>query len=366
MFRESVQAFLEREIKPHYSAWEERGWVDREAWLAAGRAGFLCMTVPEAYGGAGADFLYSAILIEEQWRAGCPAPGYYTHSDIVAPYIANYAGEPLKQRWLPPMASGEVIAAIAMTEPEAGSDLKALRTTAVKDGEDYLINGGKTFISNGWLADMVVVAAKTDPASGAKGISLFVVETGRPGFHKGRRLEKLGQKAQDTAELFFENVRVPAGNMIGEPNRGFAYLMNQLAQERLAVAIAALGGAKGAYSGTLDYVRSRNAFGRPVAEFQNTQFQLATCKTEIAVGEAFVDRCLELLVQGELPADSAAMAKLWLTDMQARVVDTCLQLHGGYGYMLEYPVARAYADARAQRIYAGTNEIMKLLIARNL
>lgn len=364
--RDTTRRFFETEVAPHYPDWEEAGHVDREVWRKAGSMGLLCSMIPEAYGGPGGDPLTASAMLEEQMRLGFPAPGFYTHSDIVAPYILDFADEALKQSWLPRMASGDVIAAIAMTEPDTGSDLKAIRTTARRDGNHFVISGQKTFITNGHLADMVVVAAKTSAEPGSRNISLFIVDAATPGFRKGRILSKLGQKAQDTAELFFDEVRVPASNMIGRMDEGFGYLMQQLARERLWVAVSALGAAKGVLADAVEYTRGRKVFDGTVFDFQNTQFRLADCKTEISVGEAFVDRCLAALMAGELTATTAAMAKLWLTEMQARVVDTCLQFYGGNGYMTEYPVARAYADARAQRIYGGTNEIMRMLIARSL
>ncbi|GGB28339.1 acyl-CoA dehydrogenase [Tistrella bauzanensis] len=364
--RYSVQRFFESEIAPNYADWEKRGYVDRDVWRKAGSLGLLCSTVPEEYGGPGGDFLTASVIIEEQMRQGYSAPGFYTHSDIIAPYILEFGSEALKRRWLPRMASGEAIAAIAMTEPGAGSDLKAIRTHARRDGCDFIINGAKTFITNGYLADLVVVAAKTAPEKGAHGISLIVVETKTPGFRCGQILEKMGQKAQDTVELFFDEVRVPASNLIGDENQGFSYLMRQLAQERLAVAVSAIGWAKGVLADTVRYTRDRQVFGSPLMTFQNTQFKLAECRAEIMVGEAYVDRCITRHMEGRLTDAEAAAAKMWLSEMQARVIDTCLQFFGGYGYMSEYPVARAYTDARAQRIYGGANEIMRMIIARSL
>lgn len=364
--RDSVQKFIEGEVAPQYARWEADGLVDRKVWRKAGAFGLLCSTIPEIYGGPGGDALTASVILEEQMRLGYSAPGFYTHSDVIAPYLLEFASEALKLEWLPEMASGEVIAAIAMTEPGTGSDLRAIRTTALRVGDDLVINGQKTFITNGHLADMIVVIAKTNPEAGAKGVSLIVVDVNTPGFSKGPLLSKLGQKAQDTVELFFDDVRVPVTNIIGAENAGFGYLMHQLARERLWVAVSALGGARGVLADAITYVRDRKVFGKTVLDFQNTQFKLAECKADIAVGEAFVDRCLTQLMDGTLSDTSAAIAKMWLTEMQGRVVDTCLQFYGGYGYMSETPVARAFADARAQRIYGGTNEIMRMLIARSL
>jgi alkylation response protein AidB-like acyl-CoA dehydrogenase len=366
LFRDSVRKFLEQHAVPFHAQWEKNGHVDRALWYKAGEAGLLCSHLPEAYGGAEADFLYSAVVIEEIARLGLTGIGFSLHSDIVAPYLLHYGSEEQRRRYLPRMASGELIGAIAMTEPGAGSDLQGVRTTAVLDGDEYVINGSKTFITNGWLADLVVVVAKTDPQAGARGTSLFLVETGTPGFSRGRRLEKVGMKAQDTSELFFQDVRVPRENLLGQAGMGFAYLMQELPQERLTVGVAALASAEAALGWTLDYTRERKAFGKAVADFQNTRFKLAEMAAEIQVGRVFTDRCLELHLQGKLDVPTAAMLKYWATELQCRVLDECVQLHGGYGYMWEYPVARAWADARVQRIYAGTNEIMKEIIARSL
>ena len=366
MFRESVRKFYEREVAPHHARWEEDGIVPRECWRKAGEAGFLCVAIPEAYGGVGADRYYSTILMEEQSYFGFSGPGFSLHSEIVAPYILNYGTEEQKKTWLPKMARGEIIGAIAMTEPGAGSDLQGVRTTAIRDGDDFVINGQKTFITNGQNADLVIVVTKTSPKEGAKGTTLFLVEGSRPGFTKGRNLEKLGMKAQDTSELFFNDVRVPASNMLGGEGQGFFLLMQELPWERLQIAIAAVASCEAALKWTLEYTRQRTAFGKPIAHFQNTRFELAEIKTETQVARVFVDRCIELVAQNKLDVESAAMAKWWTTDLQCRVIDRCLQLHGGYGFMWEYPIARAYADARVQRIYGGTNEIMKELISRTL
>jgi long-chain-acyl-CoA dehydrogenase len=366
LFRNTVNAFIDREIAPHYARWEKEGQVSREVWKKAGEAGLLLTDVPAEYGGSGADFLYSAVMIDEMAKRVYTAPGFRLHSDIVAPYILNYGSEEQKRTWLPRMAKGEVITAIAMTEPGTGSDLQAIRTTALRQGNELVVNGQKTFITNGGLADLVIVAAKTDTSAGAKGVTLVLVETERPGFKRGRNLEKIGQNAQDTAELFFEDVRVPPSNMLGEEGRGFACLMNQLPRERLLVAIGSVAIMEAALQWTIDYTRERKAFGKAIAEFQNTRFKLAEVKTEVTVARVFLNHCLELFLAGELDATTAAMSKWWLTELDNKVLDTCLQLFGGYGYMLEYPIARAYADARVHRIYAGTTEIMKELVARSL
>jgi len=366
LFRESVRKFLEREAAPFHGQWEKQGYIDRQLWSKAGEQGLLCSHLPEEYGGMAVDFLYSAIVIEEISRLGLTGIGFSLHSDIVAPYILHYGSEALKQKYLPKLIAGESITAIAMTEPGAGSDLQGVKTTAVLDGDEYVINGSKTFITNGYLADLVIVVAKTDPQAGAKGTSLFLVEAGTPGFAKGKRLEKVGMKAQDTSELFFQDVRVPKENLLGQAGMGFAYLMQELPQERLTVAIGAISAAEAALQWTLDYTRERKAFGQAIADFQNTRFKLAEIATEVQIGRVFLDRCLELHLQGKLDVPTAAMAKYWATDLQCKVLDECVQLHGGYGFMWEYPIARAWADARVQRIYAGTNEIMKEIIARSL
>ncbi|OEC35497.1 acyl-CoA dehydrogenase [Pseudomonas cuatrocienegasensis] len=366
LFRDTVRRFLEQEAVPYHAQWEKDGHVDRNLWRKAGEAGLLCSHIPEAYGGMAADFLYSTVVIEEIGRLGLTGIGFSLHSDIVAPYLLHYGCEAIKQKYLPRLVSGELITAIAMTEPGAGSDLQGVKTTAVLEGDSYVINGSKTFITNGYLADLVVVVAKTDPKAGAKGTSLFLVEAGTPGFDKGKRLEKVGMKAQDTAELFFQDVRVPKENLLGQAGMGFAYLMQELPQERLTVGVGAIASARAALQWTLDYTRERKAFGKAIADFQNTRFKLAEMATELQIGQVFVDRCLELHLQGKLDVPTAAMLKYWGTDLQCKVLDECVQLHGGYGFMWEYPVARAWADSRVQRIYAGTNEIMKEIIARSL
>jgi len=365
-FRDSVRRFMETEVAPHDDQWQEQGYVDRSAWKKAGDNGFLCCSMPEAFGGADADKLYSIILIEEQARINNSSLGFGLHSEIVAPYLNNYGTDVLKQKYLPKMASGEMIGAIAMTEPGTGSDLQSVKTNAVKKGDKYILNGAKTFITNGWNADLVIVVAKTDPTKGAKGTSLIVVDTGMPGFSKGKRLKKLGLKGQDTAELFFDNVEVPAENLLGQEGNGFIYLMQELPWERMQIAIAAVSKCEAAIGWTIDYVKNRKAFGKPVAGFQNTRFKLAELATETQVMRVFVDRCIELLLEKKLDTATASMAKMWSTDVEGKIIDECLQLHGGYGFMWEYPIARAYADARVQRIYGGTNEIMKEVISRSI
>lgn len=366
MFRDAVRKFMQREIEPHTEQWEKDGHISREAWKKAGDAGILCTHLPAEYGGSEVDFRYSAIAIEEQMRVFATGPGFSLHSDIVAPYILHYGNEEQKQKWLPQMASGDVISAIAMTEPGAGSDLAGVRTTAVLDGDDYVINGSKTFITNGQMADLIVVVAKTDTSAGAKGVSLFLVEADRAGFQRGQNLNKVGMKAQDTSELFFDNVRIPKENLLGQENKGFIYLMQELPQERLSVALMAVGAMRACYDATVEYVKERKAFGKPIAALQNTRFKLAELLTELEVTQAYVDRCLALHCEGQLSVEAAASCKLWATEAQCRLIDECVQLHGGYGYMWEYPVARAYADARVQRIYAGTSEIMKEIISRTI
>ncbi|MCW8861345.1 MAG: acyl-CoA dehydrogenase family protein [Rhodospirillales bacterium] len=366
MFRDSVRRFIEREISPFHDQWEKDGQISRDAWRKAGEGGLLCATMPEEYGGAGADFRYSAIVIEELGHANCSGPGFALHSDIVAPYILHYGTEDQKKAWLPRLATGDAVGAIAMTDPSAGSDLQGVKTRAVLDGDEYVINGSKTFITNGQHADLVIVVCKTDPAQGAKGTSLIVVEGERKGFTKGRNLEKIGLKAQDTSELFFDDCRVPKSNLLGGENQGFKYLMQELPQERLIVALGAVANAAAGLEWTIEYTRERKAFGQAIADFQNTRYTLADLKSQVEVARVFTDRCLELHVDGKLDVETAAMAKLWTTEMQFKVLDACLQLHGGYGYMWEYPIARAWADARVQRIYAGTSEIMKELISRAL
>ena len=367
-FRDSFRRFMEKEIAPFHAEWEEQGYVDRAVWNKAGENGFLCMTVPEAYGGSEADKLYSVIQMEELARGGFTGIGFGLHSEIVAPYILHYGTPEQKARYLPKLASGEMVGAIAMSEPAAGSDLQGIKATALEQPDgSYVLNGSKTFITNGWHADLVVVVAKTNPAAGGKGTSLLLVERGMPGFSVGQRLKKMGMKAQDTSELFFDNVRVPADNLLGGKayeNRGFICLMEQLPWERLQIAIGAVAASQAAIDWTVDYVKERKVFGAPVASFQNTRFTLAELQTQVQVARVFVDKCCELVCQDKLDTATASMAKYWTTDLQCKVMDECVQLFGGYGYMWEYPIARAYADARVQRIYGGTNEIMKEVITR--
>ncbi|HVL85029.1 MAG TPA: acyl-CoA dehydrogenase family protein [Pseudonocardia sp.] len=367
-FRDLARSFVAKEITPFHPQWERDGQVSREVWLAAGATGLLGMDVPEEYGGGGvADFRYHAVLDEELVAAGASGIGFPLQNDVVAPYLLRLATEEQKRRWLPGFCSGEIITAIAMTEPGTGSDLQGIRTTARRDGNgDWILNGSKTFITNGIMADLVIVVARTDPAAGSRGFSLLVVERGMPGFERGRRLEKVGMKAQDTAELSFADVRVPADNLLGEQGRGFVHLMQNLAQERLSIAVASVAGAARALRTTVEYVKERKAFGRPVSAFQNTRFELAEMDTEVTITQVFVDRCLHEHVTGELSVPDAAKAKWWASDLLKRVVDRCVQLHGGYGYMLEYPIAKAFVDSRVQAIYGGTNEIMKEIIGRSL
>ena len=367
MFREAVRRFVANEIVPFHEQWEHDGQVDREIWTKAGALGFLCMDAPEKYGGSGErDFRYNAIVTEELTRAGASGVGYGLHNDVNMPYFLHYATEEQLDRWLPGMVAGELITAIAMSEPGAGSDLAGIGTTAVRQGDHYVLNGQKTFITNGIHSDLVIVVAKTDPDAGHSGISLLVVERGMVGFERGRNLDKIGLKAQDTAELFFDNVRVPVENLLGEEGKGFYQLMQQLPQERLSVAVIAVAACEAALAMTVDYCRERMAFGQPIGKFQNSRFKLAEMKTEVEVARVFVDRCIMELNAGELTAVEAAMAKWWTTELQKQVVDQCLQLHGGYGYMTEYPIAKFYLDARVQTIYAGTTEIMKEIIGRSM
>lgn len=367
MFRETVRAFIDKEILPYHAQWEKDGMVSREVWRKAGEMGFLCVDVPEEFGGAGMkDFRYNAILVEECWRAGATGIGWSLHSDIALPYLTAYATPEQKKRWLPKMVSGESIAAIAMSEPAAGSDLAGVRTTAVKQGDHYVVNGSKTFITNGILSDLVITVVKTNPEMKHKGMSLLIVERGMKGFERGRKLDKIGLKAQDTAELFFDNVHVPAENLLGDEGKGFYYLMSQLPQERLSVAIGAVASADAAVEMTVKYVQERFAFGKSIGAFQNTRFELAEMKTEVEVGYAFIDKCIMALNAGELTPEEAAMAKWWASDLQNRVATRCLQLFGGYGFMAEYPISKWFLDARVQPIYAGTNEIMKELIGRGM
>jgi acyl-CoA dehydrogenase len=367
-FRQTFRQFVDREIRPHQERWREQGQVDREIWRKAGAQGFLCPWLDVKYGGAGADFLCSVIIMEELARAYESGFAMSLHSDIVVPYLYSFGNEDQKQRWLPGCASGELVTALAMTEPGTGSDLAALTTTAVRDGDDYVLNGSKTFISNGQLCDIAIIAAKTDPdpANAHKGISMFVVEAGRKGFAKGRRLHKMGMASQDTSELFFEDCRVPAANLLGVLGGGFMMMMQKLQQERLSVAIGAVAGAEQVLEDTIVYTKERKAFGKPISKFQNTQFKLVECLAKVEVGRAYIDKVIAEHIAGKYLVKECSIAKFWTTDMGQEVVDTCLQFFGGYGYMLEYPVTRAFMDARVQRIYAGTNEIMKVIVAKQL
>ena len=365
MFRDAVRRFVEKEVKPQHAQWEEAGIVPRSVWRKAGEQGFLGVDVPEAYGGGGVkDFRYNALLIEEMARAATTGPGFSVHNDIVIPYLLSYANDEQKARWLPKICTGECITAVGMTEPNTGSDLASVRTTAIRIGDHYLVNGQKTFISNGILNDLVVAVVKTDPAARHKGISLLVIEREMGGYERGRNLDKLGRKAQDTAELHFNNVQVPVSNLLGAEGQGFLYLMQQLPQERLAIAVGAVAACEGALELTMQYCHERKAFGQEIGKFQNSRFKLAEMKTEIQVARVFVDRCIEELNHDALTADEAAMAKWWTTELELKVMDQCLQLFGGYGYMLEYPITRYYLDARVQTIYGGTTEIMKEVIGR--
>lgn len=365
MFRDSFRKFVEQEIVPYHAQWEKEGMVSREVWRKAGENGFLCMDVAEEYGGFGLkDFRYTVIMSEELVRVGASGVAFNLHTNVVVPYIKHYANEEQKARWLPKLVSGECISAIAMSEPNAGSDLAGTRTAAVRNGDHYVLSGQKTFITNGLLNDLVVVVAKTDPEARARGVSLLIVERGMEGYERGRKLEKVGMHAQDTAELFFHDVKVPVENLLGEENKGFYYLMQQLAQERLGIAVGAMASAEHALELTIQYCKERTAFGRPIGKFQNSRFKLAEMQTEVEIGRVFIDHCIMEHNKGGLSAEKAAMAKLWCTELQGRVIDQCVQLHGGYGYMMEYPIAKAYIDSRVTRIYGGTNEIMKEIIGR--
>ncbi|MEQ3695211.1 MAG: acyl-CoA dehydrogenase family protein [Alcanivorax sp.] len=368
MFRDSFRKFLLEEAVPFHEQWEKDGQVSTEFWRKAGEMGYLSPTVPESYGGVGVDFRYNAVVAEEIANFGLTGVGFGLHSDIAVPYIMAYGTEEQKKKYLPGCVNGEIITAIAMTEPGTGSDLQGVKTNAVlsNDGEHYILNGSKTFITNGQLANLVVVVAKTDPSAGAKGTSLFLVESDSEGFVKGQNLNKIGMKAQDTSELFFQDVKVPKENLLGTEGMGFIYLMQELPQERLSVSLSAISCAESILEKTVTYVKERKAFGSEIAAFQNTQFKLAEMSSTVTMARVFIDKCLDLHINKELDPVTAAKLKLLTTDIQCDVVDECLQLHGGYGYMWEYPVARAYADARVQKIYAGTNEIMKLIIGRDM
>ena len=368
LFRDMARRAFEQEIGPHYAAWEEQHMVPRELWNTLGEAGLLCPDMPEEYGGAGTTPHVCLALIEELSRMGMGglASGYGIHSNIVAPYSNHFGTEEQKQQWLPKMISGEAVGALAMTEPGAGSDLQAIRTNAVQDGDEWVLNGSKIFITNGWHADLVIVAAITDPGKGAKGTSLFLVDTSLPGFEKGKKIEKIGQHASDTAELFFQDVRLPGSALLGEVNKGFVIMMQELPRERLGIAAQAVAAAEGALDITVEYVLERKAFGQTVASFQNTRFKLAEVKTEIALNRAFYEKCADAYARGELSVEEAAMLKYAATEMQCKTADDCLQLFGGYGYTAEYPISRFYTDARIQRIYGGSSEIMREIVARSM
>jgi len=366
MFRDSVRKFIEREIVPFHAEWEKAGIVPRELWLKAGDAGLLCTNVSEEFGGLGAGFLYNVVMTEELARAGVTGPGFLVHSDLVAPYINTFGSDAQKRRWLPPMVRGEVIGALGLTEPGAGSDLKAIRTHALREGDEYVINGQKVYISNGQLCDVIVLACKTDPEAGARGMSLILVESDRTGFVRGRNLEKIGLKAQDTSELFFNDVRVPIGNLLGHEGQAFAMTMHKLGEERLSIAISAISTVEAVIGWTVEYTRGRKAFGQPIGNFQNTRFKLAELAAQSSALRVYVDACIAEHLEARLDPVEAAKAKMLCTELQCRAVDDCLQFFGGYGYMLEYPIARAYIDARVRRIAGGSSEIMREIIGRDL
>jgi alkylation response protein AidB-like acyl-CoA dehydrogenase len=366
-FRDAVRGFVAKQVTPFHAQWEKDGVVDRSVWLEAGKQGLLGMDVPEQYGGGGVqDFRYNCVVSEELTRAGASGVGFTLHNDVVAPYLLDLTTDEQKSRWLPPFVSGELITAIAMSEPGAGSDLQGLKTTARRDGDDWVLSGSKTFITNGILSDLVIVVARTDAEAGAHGFSLLVVERGMKGFERGRNLDKVGMKAQDTAELFFDEVRVPAGNLLGREGGGFIHLMEKLPQERLSIAVVAVAASRKVLDLTLEYCKGRTAFGRPIGAFQHNRFVLAEMETEVSIAEAFLEKCVLEHNAGRFTVPDAAMAKWWTTELQKRVVDQCVQLHGGYGYMLEYPVAKAFIDSRVQTIYGGTTEVMKEIIGRSL
>ncbi|CAA9309671.1 MAG: Acyl-CoA dehydrogenase [uncultured Frankineae bacterium] len=366
-FRDAVQAFVAKHVTPFHEQWERDGVVDRSVWLEGGAQGLLGTDVPEQYGGGGVeDFRYNCVIGEELTRAGASGVGFTLHNDVVAPYLLRLTTDEQKDRWLPPFVRGELVTAIAMTEPGAGSDLQGLRTTARRDGDHFVLSGSKTFITNGVLADLVLVVARTDPEAGARGFSLLAVERGMPGFERGRNLEKVGMKAQDTAELFFDEVRVPAANLVGREGGGFVHLMENLPQERLSIAVVAVAGAQHVFDLTLRYCQERTAFGTPIGSFQHNRFLLAEMATELELARTFIDKAVLEHNAGRFTVQDAAMAKWWTTELQKRVVDACVQLHGGYGYMLEYPVAKAFLDSRVQTIYGGTTEVMKEIIGRSL
>ena len=366
MFRDTVRKFIDKEIAPYHAQWEHDGIVPRDLWLKAGEAGLLCCTIPEEYGGLGLDYLFDVVVFEEMARSGFTGPGFLIHCDLVATYVKSFGSEEQKKYWLPKMVSGEAIGSLGMTEPHAGSDLKAIKTRAVRDGDDYVINGQKVFISNGQLCDVIVLATKTDSAAGAKGVTLFLVDTSLPGFHRGKNLEKLGMKGQDTSELFFENLRVPASAMLGTEGEGFKLMMTKLAQERLAQAIRSATVSEHLIDITVEYTANRKAFGGTIADIQNTQFKLAELRTEAVIGRVFTDECIKKFMEGKLDEIDAAMAKMWLSNLHCKIADECLQLHGGWGYMWEYPICRAYADSRIVKIAGGSIEVMKHIIGRHL
>ncbi len=366
MWRETVRKFIEQEIVPFHAQWEHDGIVPRDLWLKAGEAGMLCCTVREEYGGLGLDYLFDVVVYEELWRVGASGPGFLIHTDLVATYIQSFGTEEQKQHWLPKMVRGEAIGSLGMTEPHAGSDLKAVRTQAVRDGNEFVINGQKVFISNGQLCDVLVLATKTDTSAGAKGVTLFLVEGDREGFKRGQNLDKLGMKAQDTSELFFDNVRIPPSNMLGGEGQGFVHMMTKLPQERLAQAVRSATVIETVLEWTADYTAERMAFGQSIAEFQNTQFVLADLKARSVMARVFTDKCIELFMKDELDPVDAAMAKMVTSELHCETVDKCLQMFGGWGYMWEYPIARAYADARIVKIAGGSIEIMKTIIAREM
>ncbi len=366
-FRESVRTFMEKEVVPHHEQWERDGIVPREVWLKAGEQGILGFMMPEEFGGGGViDFRYNVVLQEELTRVGASGVGFPLHTDLVSGYLLSYATDEQKQRWLPKFVTGEMITAIAMTEPGTGSDLQGIKTTAVREGDHYVVNGSKTFISNGINADLVIVACKTDPEAGAMGVSLIAIERGMEGFERGRNLDKMGLKAQDTAELFFDDVRVPVENLIGAEGQGFIYLMEKLPQERLTISVVAAAACRQMIDMTLEYVKSRKAFGKPIGSFQNSRFVLAELETEQRIAQVFVDRSIEALNEQKLSIEDAAAGKWWTTELQKRTADACVQLHGGYGYMSEYPISKAYLDTRIQTIYGGTTEIMKEIVGRSM
>ncbi|HMP55006.1 MAG TPA: acyl-CoA dehydrogenase family protein [Novosphingobium sp.] len=366
MWRDTVRRFMEKEVVPYHDQWEKDGIVPRELWLKAGEAGLLCCTVPEEYGGLGLDYLFDVVVFEELWRVGASGPGFLIHADLVATYILSFGTEEQKRHWLPKMVRGEAIGSLGMTEPHAGSDLKALRTRAEKDGDEFVINGQKVFISNGQMCDVLVLATKTDSAAGAKGVTLFLVDTSLPGFKRGQNLEKLGMKAQDTSELFFDNLRLPASAMLGGEGQGFALMMTKLPQERLAQAVRSATVAETIIDWTVEYTSERKAFDQTIADFQNTQFVLADLKARAVAARVFTDKCIELFMADKLDPVDAAMLKMVTTDLHCEVADKCLQLFGGWGYMWEYPIARAYADARIVKIAGESTEVMKTIISREM